>query len=49
MKHLMDIVSPLPQAFGHHKYLLIFTNYFMKWDEAEPYAEIKDANVESII
>lgn len=29
--------------------MLVLTDYFTKWVEVEPYAEIKDADVESFI
>ena len=49
MKYSMDIVGPLPRANDQCKYLLILTDYFTKWVEAEAYAEIKDSDVESFI
>ena len=38
----MDIVEPLPAAPAQKKFLLIATDYFSKWVEAEAYASIKD-------
>ena len=32
----LDIVGPFPKAVGNKKYLLVCTNYFTKWVEAEP-------------
>ena len=49
MKYSMDIVGPFPRASGQRKFLLILTDYFTKWVEAEAFAEIKDSDVESFI
>ena len=49
MKYSMDIVGPLPRSSSQCKYLLILTDYFTKWVEAEAYADIKDSDVESFI
>ncbi|RVW54494.1 Retrovirus-related Pol polyprotein from transposon 17.6 [Vitis vinifera] len=38
----MDIVRPLPIATTQKKFLLVATDYFSKWVEAEAYASIKD-------
>ncbi|RVX21399.1 hypothetical protein CK203_001989 [Vitis vinifera] len=38
----MDIVGPLPAAPAQKKFLLVATDYFSKWVEAEAYASIKD-------
>nr|XP_033516401.1 uncharacterized protein LOC117280765 [Nicotiana tomentosiformis] len=35
MKWDMDIVGPLPQAKGKVRFLLVLTDYFSKWVEAE--------------
>ena len=45
MKYSMNIVDPLPRATGQRKYLLILTDYFTKWVEAETFAEVKDVKV----
>ncbi|RVW14330.1 hypothetical protein CK203_099083 [Vitis vinifera] len=37
----MDIVGPLPTAPAQKKFLLVATDYFSKWVEAEAYASIK--------
>ena len=34
----LDIVSPFPKATGKKRYLLVGTDYFTKWIEAEPLA-----------
>ena len=41
----MDIVGPLPIAAAQKKFLLVATDYFSKWVEAEAYASIKDKDV----
>nr|CAN60222.1 hypothetical protein VITISV_027939 [Vitis vinifera] len=45
----MDIVGPLPATPAQKKFLLIATDYFSKWVEAEAYASIKDKNVTKFI
>ena len=41
----MDIVGPLPTTAAQKKFLLVATDYFRKWVEAEAYASIKDKDV----
>ena len=36
----LDIVGPFPKAAGNKKYLLVGTDYFTKWVETEPLANI---------
>ena len=38
----MDLVGPLPRATGNRLWLIIATDYFMKWVEAESLANIRD-------
>ena len=45
----MDIVGPLPTAAGQKKFLLVATDYFSKWVEAEAYASIKDKDVTKFV
>ena len=45
----IDIVRPLPTAPAQKKLLLVATNYFSKWIEAEAFASIKDKDVTQII
>ena len=45
----MDIVGPLPAAPAQKKFLLVATNYFSKWVEAEAYASIKDKDVTKFV
>ena len=41
----IDIVGPLPTALAQKKLLLVATDYFSKWIEAEAFASIKDKEV----
>ena len=45
----MDIVGPLPIAAALKKFLLVATDYFSKWVEAEAYASIKDKDVTKFV
>ncbi|RVW32221.1 hypothetical protein CK203_080079 [Vitis vinifera] len=45
----MDIVGPLPAAPAQKNFLLVATNYFSKWVEAEAYASIKDKDVTKFV
>ena len=45
----LDIVGPFPKAAGNKKYLLVGTNYFTKWVEAERLANIRDVNVKKFV
>ena len=38
-----------PKAVGNKKYLLVGTDYFMKWVEAEPLANIRDMDAKRFI
>ena len=38
----MDLVGPLPKATGNRRWLIATTDYFMKWVEAKPLANIRD-------
>ena len=40
-----DIIGPFPKAAGNKKYLLVGTDYFTKWVEAKPLANIRDVDV----
>ena len=45
----LDIVGPFPKAAGNKRYLLVGTNYFTKWVEAEPLANIRDVDAKRFI
>ena len=45
----MDIVGPLPTVAAQKKFLLVATDYFSKWVEAEAYASIKDKDVTKFV
>ena len=45
----LDIVGPFPKAAGNKRYLLVGTDYFTKWVEAEPLANIRDADAKKFI
>ena len=45
----MDIVGPFPKAVGNKKYLLVGTDYFTKWVEAEPLANIRDVDAKRFV
>ena len=40
----LDIVSPFSRAAGNKRYLLVSADYFTKWVEAEPLANMRDVN-----
>ena len=45
----LDIVGPFPKAAGNKRYLLVGIDYFTKWVEAEPLANIRDADAKSFV
>ena len=45
----LDIVGPFPKAVGNKKYLLVCTDYFTKWVEAESLTNIRDVDVKRFI
>ena len=45
----LDIVGPFPKAVGNKKYLLVVTDYFTKWVEAKPLANIKDVDTKRFV
>ena len=45
----LDIVGPFPKVAGNKKYLLVGTDYFTKWVEAEPLANIRDVDTKKFV
>ena len=45
----LDIVGPFPKAVGNKKYLLVGTDYFTKWVEIEPLANIRYVNAKRFV
>ena len=45
----MDIIGPFPKAARNKRYLLVGIDYFTKWVEAEPLANIKDVDAKKFI
>ena len=45
----LDIVGHFPKAAGNKKWLLVDIDYFTKWVEAEPLANIRDADVKRFV
>jgi hypothetical protein len=42
-------VGPLPRAPGNKKFLIVATDYFTKWVEAEPLAHIRDTDAKRFL
>ncbi|KAJ9536285.1 hypothetical protein OSB04_un000531 [Centaurea solstitialis] len=49
MRWGMDIVGKLPPAPGQKVYLLVLTDYFSKWIEADAFSQVRDKEVISFI
>ena len=45
----LDIVGLFPQAKGNRRWLLMGTDYFTKWVEVEPLANIRDMGAKRFI
>ena len=45
----LDIVGPFPKAARNKRYLLVGTDYFTKWVEVEPLANIRDVNAKRFV
>ena len=45
----LDIVGAFPKVAGNKRYLLVDTDYFTKWVEAEPLANIRDVDAKKFI
>ena len=45
----LDIVGPFLKATGNKRYLLVGTDYFTKWVEAKPLANIRDMDAKKFV
>ena len=45
----LDILGPFPKAVGNKRFLVVSTDYFTKWVEAEPLANIRDVDTKKFI
>ena len=45
----LDIVRPFPKAAGNKRWLLVNRDYFTKWVETEPLANIRDMDAKRFI
>ena len=45
----LDIVGHFPKAAGNKRYLLVGTDYFIKWVEVEPLANIRDVDAKKYV
>ena len=45
----LDIVRPFTKAIGNKRFLVVNTDYFTKWVEAEPLANIRDVDVKRFV
>ncbi|KAG7568049.1 Integrase catalytic core [Arabidopsis thaliana x Arabidopsis arenosa] len=49
MRWSMDIVGPMHRSTRSVQYLLVLTDYFSKWIEAEAYVNIQDSDVKTFL
>ena len=45
----LDIVGPFPKTAGNRMWLLVGTDYFTKWVEAEPLSNIRDVDARRFV
>ena len=45
----LDIVRPFPKAMGNRRWLLVGTDYYTKWVEAEPLSNIWDIDAKKFV
>ena len=45
----LDIVGPFLRAVGNKRYLPVGTDYFTKWVEIEPLANIRDMDAKRFV
>ncbi|KAF5940350.1 hypothetical protein HYC85_021517 [Camellia sinensis] len=48
-KRTLDIVGPLPRAQGNKRFLIVATDYFTKWVEADALIHIRDADIKRFV
>ncbi|CAL8083039.1 unnamed protein product [Prunus armeniaca] len=49
MQWAIDLVGPMPTALAKKEMMIVATDYFTKWIEAEALSSTKEANVERFI
>ena len=45
----LDIIGPFPKVARNKRYLLVGTDYFTKWVEAKPLANIRDVDAKKFV
>ena len=45
----LDIVGAFPKETGNKKYLMVDIDYFTKWVEVKPLANIRDVDVKKFV
>lgn len=45
----LNIVKPFPRALGNRLYVVVATDYFTKWVEAEAFANIRDLDIKRFV
>ena len=45
----LDILGPFPKAAKNKRFLLVGTDYFTKWVETEPLANIRDVDAKKFV
>ena len=45
----LDIMGPFPKAVGNKRYLLVGIDYFTKWVETKPLANIRDVDAKRFV
>ena len=45
----LDIIRPFHRASGNRQYVIVATDYFMKWVEAEALANIRDVDMKKFM
>lgn len=45
----LDIIGPFPRVSGNKRYMVVVTDYFTKWVEAEALENIRDVDVNKFV